>query len=359
MSCSAQALRRSLIWFFALLPTMIVSPPAHADEDAPARIMGELKADTALVYLVREYQFQGGGRSVHVYADDALAGVLDNDCFGFTYLSPGKHLLWLNWTGVYAQIEVAAGRVYFFNLLPRIRQVDERAGMALVGGIEEYCEPDAGDRENAIEEIAERYDKAREKATRKPVVLQPVLTAANSVAEPTNPVDKRTSRRVSRWPKVDLTQYSTLFVEDFAIVDPKADERSNQALVQSASKRLPDIVVADLGATAFAEVLRGAPSGPRTGTVILRARLSQYKPGSKTARTLLLGAGSAQLEMEGELVDAESGRILARMPVDRTWAWGGALGAAVGILEMERDVASELAFYLESGRGVAPTSMEH
>ena len=87
---------------------------------------------------------------------------------------------------------------------------------------------------------------------------------------------------------------------------------------------------------------------------MLKAQITQYKPGSETARLMIAGAGSSQLEMDAQLVDAESGREIARFSVDRTWAWGGTLGASRGIEEMERNLAYELALYLRRAKTGEP-----
>lgn len=86
---------------------------------------------------------------------------------------------------------------------------------------------------------------------------------------------------------------------------------------------------------------------------ILRGKFTQYKPGSDTARLMIAGAGAAHLEMELELVDGGAQSRLAALPVDRTWAWGGAAGASRGIEEMEKNLAYELAIYLQRARAAA------
>ena len=167
---------------------------------------------------------------------------------------------------------------------------------------------------------------------------------------------KKREENVAAWPKVDLAAYTALFVEDFAMADPKAGERKKEYLVQSAPQRLPEMVIKNLGNDVFAEVARGAAPADSSGAVILRGRITQYKPGSETARFMVAGAGSAQLEMIAELVDGATGKSLVKLPVDRTWAWGGVLGASRGIEEMERNVAYELALYLQRNRGTAPAA---
>jgi hypothetical protein len=306
-----------------------------------------VKPDSALVYFIREGHFQGGGRTMFVYSDDTFAGTVDNDCYTFAYLPPGKHLFWLNWSRINAEVELEAGKTYWFNVWDQFRPIDEGFGKALIGGVKGYCTPTPKEQQTSAEHIRERYGKAQQRAAAKPDEPAPDVTA-----------QRRREENVAAWPKVDLAAYHTLVVEDFTMSDPKAADRSKEYLVQTAPQRLPDMVVKSLGSGTFADVVRGATAEPRPGAVILRARITQYKPGSETARFLVAGAGGAHLEMSAEVVDGETGKSLAALPVDRTWAWGGVVGASRGIEEMERNVAYELALYLQRSKGKppAPTS---
>lgn len=330
-----------------LLAALAPAEMAAAANRAPTKQGGEVAADSALVYFVREGHFQGSGRTMFVYCDDTFVGTLDNDCYTFAHLPPGKHLLWLNWARINAEVELEAGKTYYFNVWDKVREVDESFGKTLVGAVKGYCTPTPKEQATSAEHIQERYGKAQKVAATKPADAEADHTAT-----------KKREENVSRWPKVDLAPYGTLFVEDFAMADPKAGERKKEYLVESAPQRLPDMVVKNVGTAAFEEVVRGTPAEPREGSVILRAKITQYKPGSETARLMVAGAGSAQLEMSAELVDAASGKSLVQLPVDRTWAWGGILGASRGIEEMERNVAYELGLYLQRMRGAATAPAE-
>jgi hypothetical protein len=329
---------------FALLASgFVLAAGAHAAQRSATRTEGEVKPDAALVYFVREGHFQGGGRTMFVYSEDTFVGTLDNDCYTFAHLPPGKHLIWLNWARINAEVELEAGKTYYYNVFDRVRDVDEITGKALVAGVKSYCTPAPKEVETSAEHIRERYGKAQQVAARKPEGGTPDHTA-----------ERKREENVAAWPKVDLAAFGTLFVEDFAMADPKAAERSKPYLVESAPQRLPEMVVKNLASGVFGAVTRGPAPAGQEGAVVLRARITQYKPGSETARFMLAGAGSAQLEMSAELVDAASGKTLVTLPVDRTWAWGGVLGASRGIEEMERNVAYELALYLQRSRGAAP-----
>jgi hypothetical protein len=337
MRPSVAKLCRFMPWAALLLAAV----PATAANRAPTKQEGEVKPDSALVYLVREGHFQGSGRTMFVYSDDSFVGTLDNDCYTFAQLPPGKHLLWLNWARINAEVELEAGKTYYYNVWDQVRPVEESFGKALLGGVKGYCTPAPKEQETAAEHIRERYGEAQQRAAKKPAGAPPEHTA-----------DKKREENVARWPKVDLASYGTLFVEDFPMADPKAAERKKGYLVESAPQRLADMVAKNVGTAAFAEVVRGTPPEAREGAVILRAKITQYKPGSETARLMIAGAGSAQLEMAAELVDAASAKSLVQLPIDRTWAWGGILGASRGIEDMERNVAYELGLYLQRSRGV-------
>ncbi len=73
-----------------------------------------------------------------------------------------------------------------------------------------------------------------------------------------------------------------------------------------------------------------------------------------TAALLLLsaplqgvGTGAAHLDFTVYLIDGENGEELTRFSGKRTWAWGGATGAAMGIEGIEHNVVYELALYLK------------
>jgi hypothetical protein len=68
---------------------------------------------------------------------------------------------------------------------------------------------------------------------------------------------------------------------------------------------------------------------------------------------MLAGAGGAQIEMTVNLVSAQSGQSLSEFEAKGTWAWGDALGAAVGISDLEKNFAYEVASHPRLVRGQA------
>lgn len=330
--------------FAVLAVVFTLAAPAAAAETSTTKTMGEPREDQALVYFIREARFQGGGRTMFLYADDTFLGTLDNNSYTFAYLPPGKRLLWLNWARINEEVELEAGKVYYYNVWDRIRDVGEDFGKTLIEAVKTYSTPSAKEQQTSADHIRGRYGKAQEVAARKPED-RPDVAGPKGARED----------HIAKWPQVDLAAYDVLIIEDFEMADPKAADRAKEYLVSSAPKRLPDQVAKNVGEGAFAEVRRGAAGEPVVGAVVLTARITQYKPGSETARLMIAGAGSAQLELEARLVDAATGKELTRFAADRTWAWGGALGASRGIEEMERNLAYEMAVYLRRSKGAAGT----
>lgn len=325
------------LWIvFGVVSASGVAVAANLTRSKP---IAEAHADEALVYLIREKRFVGGGRTMFVYADQTFLGALDNDSYTFAYVPPGKHLLWLNWANINTEVNLEAGKTYYFNIWTGFDALDERSGKVFLNGIASYAKADARETAKAEEHIRERYGKAVASAATKPVDA----TRATSL--------QRRAAHIASWPKADLAAYPALCVEPFAMVDPKAGKVEQQYLVESAPQRMSALVLEELGSTAFASVRTDGNCGKDAGTVVLRARITQYKPGNDFARFMLAGAGSAQIEMVVDLVSADTGQTLAELTPKGTWAWGGALGVAKSISDLEKNVAYEIAGYLKVARG--------
>src|SRR5688572_5029139 len=223
----------------AVLASFVLAAALPAAQKSPQKQRGEVAADSALVYFLREGRFQGSGRTMFVYADEQFVGTLDDNCYAFAQLPPGKHLLWLNWSRINAEVELAAGKTYYFNLWDKIRPVDEALGNTMIDALGGYCTPEPKEQSTSAEHIAERYGKAQQRAAAKPAD-QPDATAL-----------KRREENVAKWPQADLTAYQVLVIEDFAMADPEAAERKKTYLVETAPRRIPDQVVRELGSGVF------------------------------------------------------------------------------------------------------------
>jgi hypothetical protein len=337
-----QAVRavRSLIvaaLFGAFLLAPISAPGANR---SPEKRLAEPRADAALVYLIREKRFVGGGRTMFVFSDQSFLGTLDNDSYTLAYLPPGKHLLWLNWAKINSEVELEAGKTYYYAIWTTFDSLDESSGKAYLGGISAYATPTEREFAKGAEHIAERYGKAVASAEAKP----DDTTKATAL--------RRRAEHVAAWPKIDLAAYPTLCIDPFVMADPKAEEKKQQYLVDSAPQRLAALILEELSpAAAFLTIRSTGPCGNASDTVVLRARITQYKPGSDTARFMIAGAGSAQIELQVQLVSAQTGQTLVELQPKGTWAWGGVVGAAAGISNLEKNVAYEVAAYLRQARG--------
>jgi hypothetical protein len=315
------------------------SDHAHAATLSTTKEFAEPKPDAALVYLIREKRFQGSARTMFVYSDQTFLGTLDNNTYSYAYVPPGKHLFWLNWAKFNSQVELEAGKTYYYSVWTTFDSLDEVSGKAFIEAVEAYATPDEKEITTSAEQIEDRYGKATASAAKKSADDD---SGASGLA--------RRAAHVAAWPKVDLAPYPTLCVEPFVMADPKAESRSQEYLIDTAPARLAAFIVDDLGTAAFAEVRQESCAAP--GAVVLHGRITQYKPGSEAARFIIAGAGNAQIELVVTLTDAVSGNQLSELEAKGAWGWGGSAGVAGGISNLDKNVAYEIASYLKLMRGV-------
>ena len=163
-------------------------------------------------------------------------------------------------------------------------------------------------------------------------------------------------QRAMDWPTVDLTGYERLYIEDVRVTDPEAAERKAQELVQTVPQRMANLIMFSVDPDLWDDVERGSPESGDKG-LILRVELTQYKPGSVGARSVMIGAGSAHLNLRATLLDAANGEELAAFDENRTFAWGGFIGMSRGITLMEENASKELAAWLALGKGEDPEAL--
>ena len=320
--------------------TALGAIPAAAGNRLAHQPPPEPRGDMASIFFIREPHFQGSGRTMFVYLDEEFLGVLDNNSYFHTYAPPGKHLLWMNWAKVSADVEWEAGETYYYNTWTGFDEVGEQTGKAMIEGVKAYVEPTDKERDTAAKHIEERYDKAQRVAEKRPEREEYVGTKS------------KREEHVARWGKVDLAAYSVLYVEPFEMTDPKAKNRKKEHLVEYAPIRLAEQIVENLEEGVFEDIRVGVPDTPAPGALVLRGQITQYKPGSETARLMLAGTGSSHLDFQAQLFDAVSGQKLSELDGERTWAWGGVMGASRDIGSLEKNVAYEIALYLERCRGM-------
>ena len=116
--------------------------PLAGAEKSPQKVLGEVKPDQALVYLLREGHMLAAAVTVFAYADQQFIGTLKSNSYTFAYLPPGTFLLWahpLAFTETNTRVKLEAGKTYYLeqkvtmgvlkarNKLVRLEDADGRA----------------------------------------------------------------------------------------------------------------------------------------------------------------------------------------------------------------------------------------
>jgi hypothetical protein len=289
------------------------------------KVLAEPRDDRTLVYFIRPMKFVGGARTMFIYADETFLGVLENNSYTFAYVEPGTRLLWLNWARVTKEIEDEPGSTRYIWIYDHFNELTEDEGRRRVQEAGLYVIPNDKESQTAKRHIAERHDKAlRYKGT--------------DSSRTSGPKDRsaKAERRIAKWPHVDLSPYESLFIEDFEITDPKAGERKNQDYVQTAPRRLADMLAENLPSGLFEEIRRESQSEALHSTLVLHVEVTRYRPA-------LFGKGSAAyLNFDLQLLDGASGTTLGRVTEKR--------GSGYGIDRLEGQVIRELSAYLEKCR---------
>lgn len=326
------SIKRVLVLVFSFCFVAFAVTGARSAVKNAEKVFGDAVENRALAYFIREHDMQAMLRTMFVYADDTFLTVVDDDGYGFAYVEPGRKLLWLNWSRVNRKFDFEAGSTYYFVVSDHFLEVDEQEGRDRIAAVRHYCTTSEKETETANKQARNRRAKAGKRAEAETGEFAGVKATRD--------------RHVAKWPKVDLTPYSILIVEDFPVTDPKAESRKRIDLLRTAPKRVADYVKVDVDPELFVEVRRGTLGAPVEGALVVRAEITQYKPGSEMARTMMAGAGAARFDITVRLIDGATNRELVRFEDERSYAWGGAMGAAGGIETIERNVAHELSVYL-------------
>lgn len=131
--------------------------------------------------------------------------------------------------------------------------------------------------------------------------------------------------------------YSKLVVGEFAtdgVPLPEADDNAYEPVKTAlADVATPLANGVREGSDGFAVETGGEGDAGGEGTLLLRGRVLEMDPGSKAARYWAgFGAGAARTKVEGELVDAASGRVLLRFTQERRSGVGAFGGGYVELL---------------------------
>jgi hypothetical protein len=160
-----------------------------------------------------------------------------------------------------------------------------------------------------------------------------------------------------------IANYTRVEVADFEARDEKAPAdpakaAEHAAKVEAARKLFADKIAEEIRATgAFAEVTRAPGTRPALRVAGL---LTRFDPGNIVARGLTGFAGQTHLEATVEVTDADSGRNLASLKVDRN-SWPLPVGASLSTLQTTeffmnnaaKKIAAELAAKKKAGPGDA------
>lgn len=116
----------ALLLLVSLLPAAFAASADKEDKHP----LSQPKPDKALVYLVRQGEFAGGGRTEHLFVESTPIGRLPNNRYAVAYVEPGTHLLWGSFHPDPAVAELAAGQTYFlvFSVGERITFVPDESG---------------------------------------------------------------------------------------------------------------------------------------------------------------------------------------------------------------------------------------
>jgi hypothetical protein len=140
-----------------------------------------------------------------------------------------------------------------------------------------------------------------------------------------------------------------LTVLPFAMTTKKSVDASvGSALAQDVGRRLGSDFGPLFTSVEYAPAARGM-----AGECVLRGEISKYRKGSKVARFIVMGLGSASLEGKVSVVDG-AGATLLDAPFDKLWAWGGIAGASKGIEDMGEEVAASIASTVAQAKGWTP-----
>jgi hypothetical protein len=170
--------------FLATLLLATLSP-LSASVVHKTKQFGEPRPDKALVYVVREKAFVGGGVGIFVFADEQLIAFVRNNTYGFGFVDPGPRLLWGD-TPQSLEVHLIAGETYYVEAKPvnPITLLTEEEGKKAIEKVGAYIESDQKDLDNAAKKIAKRYEKVQAREAKKQKAdVEEIATVAAIPAE--------------------------------------------------------------------------------------------------------------------------------------------------------------------------------
>ena len=148
---------------------------------------------------------------------------------------------------------------------------------------------------------------------------------------------------------VDLKKYQVATVAPFGVPpDGKVDASVGAKFAEDVAVRIQK----DFGPL-FNQVRKESPLC-REDEVIVSGTIRTYRPGSRFARGMLIGLGSASFKGDLILKNGKDQRVLLTAPFDKLWAWGGILGMSKGIEDMTAEAAAAVARTVAHAKGWQP-----
>jgi hypothetical protein len=153
----------------------------------------------------------------------------------------------------------------------------------------------------------------------------------------------------SQGANANLRRYDRAVIQPFASPSSTAGEQNaGQIFADSLERRLKN----DFGQL-FDQVRQGQPTGS-TNELVVTGRISEFRPGSRTARLFIPWGPRAELKGDLVLKDAATGDEVLTAPFDKLWGWAGATGALKGIDDMIEETAAAAANTIARARGWEP-----
>ena len=154
----------------------------------------------------------------------------------------------------------------------------------------------------------------------------------------------------SQGANVNLRRYDRAVIQPFDFPSRAPNhENAGQVFANSLERRLKN----DFGQL-FQDVRQGQPSGG-TNELVVTGRISEFKPGSRTARLFIPWGPRAELKGDLVLKDAATGNEVLNAPFDKLWGWHGIKGALKGMDDMIEETAAAAANTIARARGWEPT----
>jgi hypothetical protein len=145
---------------------------------------------------------------------------------------------------------------------------------------------------------------------------------------------------------VDLRQYRIATIMPFAMAaGDRVDPLIGADFADEIYERLQNSY-----SGMFDEVRKGSVLASN-GELVITGTVTTYDPGNVSERAFLIGLGAASFNAELTLKDAKSGQVLLRSPINKLWAWGGAMGASKRIENMMFEASAAIAGTIAHARG--------